>query len=244
MRLLTYNIHKGIGGRDRRYRFERVLDVVEHENPDLICLQEVDHNQRRSHYHDQRKLFVDHFRPAGYLTQTNVRSRDGGYGNLFLSRWPLSVKHQISLRMGRRKPRGAQIAVVESPEGPFCVAHWHLGLAERERHWQTGHLLEHALFRESAHLPTLIVGDSNDWRNTLGRAAFADHGFRQITTPISRFRTFPAWFPIGSLDKVYARGEIFFRATRVVGSALAKRASDHLPLVVDFHLVEDQIPAD
>ncbi len=42
MRLLSYNIHKGIGGRDRRYRLERIVDVIESENPDFICLQEVD----------------------------------------------------------------------------------------------------------------------------------------------------------------------------------------------------------
>ena len=42
MRLLSYNIHKGIGGRDRRYRLERIIQVIEHENPDLICLQEVE----------------------------------------------------------------------------------------------------------------------------------------------------------------------------------------------------------
>ena len=47
MRLLSYNIHKGIGGRDRRYRLERIIAVIEHENPDLICLQEVDQNVRR-----------------------------------------------------------------------------------------------------------------------------------------------------------------------------------------------------
>ena len=28
MRLLSYNIHKGIGGRDRRYRLERIFDVI------------------------------------------------------------------------------------------------------------------------------------------------------------------------------------------------------------------------
>ena len=32
------------------------------------------------------------------------------------------------------------------------------------------HLMEHHLFRQSAHLPTLVVGDFNDWRNTLARA--------------------------------------------------------------------------
>ena len=54
MRLLSYNIHKGIGGRDRRYDLQRIIDVIEEENPDLICLQEVDHNVRRSRFHDQR----------------------------------------------------------------------------------------------------------------------------------------------------------------------------------------------
>ena len=47
MRLLSYNIHKGIGGRDRRYDIQRVIEVIEEENPDLICLQEVDHHVRR-----------------------------------------------------------------------------------------------------------------------------------------------------------------------------------------------------
>jgi endonuclease/exonuclease/phosphatase family metal-dependent hydrolase len=118
------------------------------------------------------------------------------------------------------------------------LVHWHLGLAERERHWQVNHLLDHALFNESAHLPTMIAGDTNDWRNTLGRGPFTRHGFEEVTHPASRFRSFPAWFPMGSLDKVFCRGSIFVRAARVVRTALAKRASDHLPLVIDFHLSE------
>ena len=61
------------------------------------------------------------------------------------------------------------MAVVDSPEGSFHLVHWHLGLAERERHWQVRHLLDHHLFRQRAHLPTLIVGDFNDWRNTLAK---------------------------------------------------------------------------
>jgi endonuclease/exonuclease/phosphatase family metal-dependent hydrolase len=236
MRLLSYNIHKGIGGRDRRYRFERIIALIEHENPDVVCLQEVDRNVRRSHYHDQHNLLVDHFRAVAHLQQINVRLKNGGYGNLLFSRWPFSVKHQISLRHGSRKPRGAQIAVIDSPEGSFCVVHWHLGLAEKERHWQATHLLEHPLFRESAQLPALIAGDSNDWRNTLAAGPFARHGFVQVTTPVSRFRTFPAYFAMGSLDKAFVRGDIFIRSARVVRSPLAKRASDHLPLVIDFHL--------
>src|SRR5206468_2107075 len=46
MRLLTYNIHKGVGGSDRRYRLERAVAVIAAEEPDLVCLQEVDRHVR------------------------------------------------------------------------------------------------------------------------------------------------------------------------------------------------------
>jgi endonuclease/exonuclease/phosphatase family metal-dependent hydrolase len=236
MRLLSYNIHKGIGGRDRRYRLERIIQVIEAENPDLICLQEVDRHVARTRHDDQPKKLSEALHALAHLYQLNVRFKGGGYGNLVLSRWPLRSAHQISLRRKRRKPRGAQLAVIESPEGLLHLVHWHLGLAERERHWQVRHLFEHALFHESAHLPTLIVGDFNDWLNTLARGPFASHGFIQVTAPRSRFRSFPAYWPVVSLDKAFARGPLMVRHARIVHSRLARDASDHLPLVVDFHL--------
>jgi endonuclease/exonuclease/phosphatase family metal-dependent hydrolase len=236
MRLLTYNIHKGIGGRDRRYRLERILRVIEEENPDLICLQEVDRNVRRSRFDDQPKQLADYFHLPAHLYQLNVHLKNGGYGNLLLSRWPFQSHHQISLRLKRRKPRGAQMAVIDTPEGPLHLVNWHLGLVERERWWQVRHLLAHPLFRQAGDVPTLIVGDSNDWRNTLGRGVFTPEGFVHITAPPSRFRTFPAYFPMGSLDKLFAKGQIKVVHARVVHSGLARVASDHLPVVLDFHV--------
>jgi endonuclease/exonuclease/phosphatase family metal-dependent hydrolase len=231
MRLLSYNIHKGIGGRDRRYRLERIIRVVAHEQPDLICLQEVDRSVRRSRYDDQPKRLAQAFEAAADLYQLNVPIGNGGYGNLLLSRWPFQGVHQVSLRKGRRKPRGAQLAVVESPTGPFL-----LGLVERERHWQVRHLLEQLHSRELESLPTLIVGDCNDWRNTLGHGPFARHGFSQITAPRERFRSFPAYFAVMSLDKAFIRGGLDILRAHVVRTPLARVASDHLPLVIDFQL--------
>jgi endonuclease/exonuclease/phosphatase family metal-dependent hydrolase len=238
VRVLSYNIHKGIGGRDRRYRIERIVDVIEQENPDLICLQEVDRSCRRSKYHDQPRLLAEYFKPAERLFQLNVHLKTGGYGNLILSRWPFRSRHQVSLRLNRKKPRGAQMAVIDTPEGDLHLVNWHLGLAERERHWQVRHLFGHHLYREAEHLPTLIIGDYNDWRNTLARNCFAEHGFEQITTPASHFRTFPAYLAVGSLDKAFCRGDFTVRHARVVRTATAKLASDHLPLVIDFHLAK------
>lgn len=234
MRLLSWNIHKGIGGRDRRYSLERIVAAIEAENPDLVCLQEVDRLVRRSRHDDQPRLLAAALHGHS-IYQANVHVGAGVYGNLVLSRWPVASRHRISLRQGTRKARGAQLVVVDSPEGPLHLVHTHLGLAERERQWQVGHLLGHPLFRSAADLPTLLVGDFNDWRNRLA-AGLADHGFRQITSPVSRFRSFPAWLALGALDKAFARGTVVVRQARIVRTTLTREASDHLPLVVDFHI--------
>lgn len=236
MRLLSYNIHKGVGGRDRRYSLDRILQVIDETQPDLICLQEVARQSPRSHYHDQPKLIEQHFQAAGRLFQLNVSWREGGYGNLLLSRWPLETHHQISLRLYNKKPRGAQLAVINTPQGPLQLVNIHLGLAEAERHWQIKHLLGHGRFREAAHVPTLIAGDSNDWRNTLLQGSFSGHGFDQLTAPPGRYRTFPAYLPMGSLDKAFTRGDVRLSEVKICRTPIARAASDHLPLVVDFDL--------
>jgi endonuclease/exonuclease/phosphatase family metal-dependent hydrolase len=239
MRLLTYNIHKGIGGSDRRYRIERIVDVIAAEEPDFVCLQEVDRNVRRSRFHDQPQLLAERLGAAAHLYQLNCPHQEGGYGNLVLARWAFRRHALVSLRHGRRKPRGAQIVVVDTPAGSLKLVNWHLGLAERERRWQVRHLLHHPDFREYEHLPTLIAGDFNDWRNTLSHHSFHQHRFVQATWPTRRFRSFPAFLAVASLDKVFYRGSLNVHAAHTVRSRLARRASDHLPLVVDFDLLPE-----
>jgi endonuclease/exonuclease/phosphatase family metal-dependent hydrolase len=236
MRVLSYNIHKGIGGTDRQYALDRIISVIESQNPDLICLQEVDRRVKRSRHDDQPRLLAEQFRAAAHLYQLNVHLTEGGYGNLILSRWPFTTHHQISLRYRETKPRGAQLVVVQTPEGPLHLVNWHLSLTGAMRRWQALHLLGHKLFLESSGLPTMIIGDTNDWRNQLHHAPFHEHGFRQVTSPLRTFRSFPAMLAMGALDKAFVRGDLKVRHAFIVRTLLAKQASDHLPLVVDFHL--------
>ena len=236
MRLLSWNIHKGIGGRDRRYSLQRIIDVIDHEQPDLVCLQEVDRLVRRSGYDDQPRLLARSL-SLHAVFQANVPVGDGSYGNLVLSRYPVGSRHRISLKRGLRKPRGAQLVLIDQPAGSLHLGNTHLGLDERERHWQVARLLGHRLFRSAEPLPTVIVGDFNDWRNTLAANALAAEGFRQVTSPVTHFRSFPAWLPVGGLDKAFVRGRIAIEQAQIVRTSLAREASDHLPLVVDFQLV-------
>ena len=235
MRLLSWNIHKGIGGRDRRYSLQRIIDCIDHEHPELVCLQEVDRLVGRSDFDDQPRLLGQSLNLQSTF-QANVTVSNGTYGNLILSRWAVGSTHRISLKRGIRKSRGAQLIHVDTPEGALHLVNTHLGLDERERHWQIDFLLDHELFQSSSVMPTFIAGDFNDWRNTLAEQSLANHGFQQITSPPSEYRSFPSWLPVGGLDKVFVRGEVTIERIQVVRTSLARVASDHLPIVVDFAL--------
>lgn len=237
MRLVTYNIHKGIGGTDRRYDLARIQRVLAECRPDLVCLQEVAFGMPRLKAHDQAHLLAEGLPELTPFFQPTVHwKKGGGYGNLMLSRWPLAEPHRISLRQGQKKIRGAQCALVETPQGTLRLANWHLGLAEGERQWQAAHLLAHEVWRHSARWPTVLIGDTNDWRNQLGAKILGPHGLHQASAPPSRFRSFPAQMPVLSIDKVFHCPGVVVRNLHVVSTRLTRRASDHLPVMVELGL--------
>ena len=47
LRVLSYNIHRAIGV-DRRFRPERIASIIEHHDPDVVLLQEVDDGASRA----------------------------------------------------------------------------------------------------------------------------------------------------------------------------------------------------
>lgn len=239
MRVMSYNIHRGVGARDGKYRPQRVIDVIEAHNPDIICLQEVAHKTKQVSYDNQPALFREALGFEHVVFQGNRHLKEGVWGNMLLSRWPIVESHRVSLTWRWRKARGAILAVVDTPEGPLHVINWHLGLSARERLWQTRHLLAHPLYGDVIHLPTLLVGDSNDWRNRLWIEILKDHHFEMHTRPLSRFRTYPSTFPVGSLDKVFCLGKVHIKSCGIARDKLAKEASDHLPLLIDLHIKSD-----
>lgn len=235
MRLVTWNIHKGIGGNDRRYDLARIQAVLAGLAADLICLQEVAFGMKSLRAHDQAHLVAGVFPDHQAFFQPTVHwKRGGGYGNLMLSRWPLVEQHRISLRFNQKKERGAQLAVVATPQGHLRLVNWHLGLSEIERRWQAGHLLRHELWRHTAGHPTVLAGDFNDWRNQLGRTVLGAGGLCQATAPPSRFRSFPAGMPVLSIDKLFHTPGVVVSHSHAVGTRATRQASDHLPVMAEL----------
>lgn len=239
-RLLTYNIHKGIGGVDRRYRPERIQQVLDHYAADVVFLQEVDEGVKRSQFHQQAEMLADHCGYQYRCYQRNVRVKDGHYGNAILSRWPLSDACDLDLTIRFKKRRQALMARCSMPldggHRTVGLVNVHLGLAGFERKRQLTRL--HAcdfLGGFAAHTPVVVAGDFNDVYNDLGRVAMAPCGFESAEKSI---RTFPAAAPVRALDRVFYRGDLAADGAFAGRIAVARRASDHLPLIVDFQLTD------
>lgn len=245
LKVLTYNIHRAIGV-DRRFRPQRIVDVLAHHDADLVLLQEVDDGAPRSRELDlARELGVEAGYPylaAGY----NVSLRKGRYGNALLSRWPLTIHRNLDLTVDDRKRRGCLHARVSIDRGHLGIRelevfNLHLGLSARERTRQVGMLARSAEFLALPdRAPCLIGGDFNDWRAQLLPIFVEILGFRSATG--QRFgsdaaiRTYPSFSPTGALDKILYRGPLRLLGARSCRLRVSRVASDHRPLVAEFEL--------
>ena len=240
-RLLSYNIHKCIGGVDRRYRPERVVEVIAHYSPDLVLLQEVDDACRRSRRDRQVDLLGEALGLEHRAFFPNVRALGGGaYGNAILSRFPIAAARNLDLTSPGHKSRSALHAALDvvPPHGGRArilhVFNMHLGLSAPERRWQLERFLEsHPLAGLHARAPVIIGGDLNDVWGRLGRVHLAPAGFEGQARPA---RTFPAWAPVRALDAIYVRGDLKVRHLFRSHLRQARFASDHLPLYAELEL--------
>jgi len=235
-RLLTYNIHKGIGGVDRRYRLGRIVEAVGHCEPDVVLLQEVDDGAPRSRRHRQVDLLADALGLPHRAYQRNVTLRTGYYGNAILSRFPLYDVRHLDLTVPLKKRRRALAAHCRFRFGghshTILVFNFHLGLAGFERTIQVRRFLDSDMLKHThKSTPVIAAGDFNDAWGRLRRRLLEPAGF----TPVAkRVRTFPAFMPMRTLDWIYHRGDISLHHAFASHTEVAKQASDHLPLVADF----------
>lgn len=239
-RLLTYNIHKGIGGVDRRYRPERIIEAIAHCQPDIVLLQEVDDGVPRSNGHRQVDVLGDELQLPHRAFQRNVKLREGHYGNAILSRFPLHDVHDLNLTVPLKKSRRALLAHCRMQVGghqrTLLIVNTHLGLAGFERRIQARRILQSELLQRTHHqTPVIAAGDFNDVWSMLGRSCFEPAGFRSA---VGSIKTFPAFLPLRPLDRIFFRGRIELHHSFASHTAVARQASDHLPLVADFQLPE------
>ncbi|HEX4451280.1 MAG TPA: endonuclease/exonuclease/phosphatase family protein [Kofleriaceae bacterium] len=238
LRVLSYNIHKCIGGVDRRYDPQRVADVINQQHADVLLLQEVDHEVPRSNRDRQVDVLGDLVGMRYRSWFSNVEVRGGGcYGNAILSRYPIVETTNIDLSIRFKKKRSVLHGVVRVRQNDMDrtvhVYNMHLGLARFERRIQLRRFLDSHPFQTLHHeTPVVVGGDLNDVYGRLGEL-LRPAGFRGVER---RPLTFPAWGPVRALDAIFVRGRLDFVRLARCESELARRASDHRPLIADVRL--------
>jgi endonuclease/exonuclease/phosphatase family metal-dependent hydrolase len=238
LRTLSYNIHKCIGGIDRRYDPDRIVEVIQNLDVDVAMLQEVDGGAARSNRDHQVDLLAEQLGLRYRTWFPNVDVRGGGqYGNAILSRYPIIESTNLDLSIRFKKRRSALHAVLrvrhEEVDRTVHLYNMHLGLARYERRRQLRMFLDSDPFQNLHHdTPIVLGGDLNDLYGGLGEL-LAPAGFRGIER---RPLTFPAWGPVRALDAIFVRGNMDFVQLARCDSDLARRASDHRPLVADVRL--------
>lgn len=222
--LATYNVHGWVGNDGRRDP-ERVGRTLAELGADVIALQEVRSAGRGRGFLDELADALE-MRPLRGIT---LELTDGVQGNALLSRLPVAASASLELSVPGREPRGAIDATLATGAEPLRVLATHLGVAARERRLQVRRLLAH--LSEPTGIVS-VLGDMNEWVRGAGALLPLHRRLGRAPGP----RTFPAAFPLFSLDRIWVSPRRRLRRLWVHRSPLARSASDHLPVLAEIEL--------
>ncbi|MGH7399518.1 MAG: endonuclease/exonuclease/phosphatase family protein, partial [Candidatus Rokuibacteriota bacterium] len=157
----SYNIHK-CAGLDRRVNLDRIADVLEEIDADLVGLQEV--------YRPQALSLAG--RLGVQVAMGPTRERNGlPYGNAVLTRLAIRGSRVFDLSRPDREPRGGIRLDLAMADGLLHVFNVHFGLRIRERAEQVRMLVREHILHDELTGPRIVVGDLNEWfPGAVGRA--------------------------------------------------------------------------
>lgn len=245
IKILTYNIHKGFSPGNRRFILNDIRHLLRHIDADVVFLQEI----YGKHHASEKKIenwpsetqfeFLADEIWHHHAYAKNAVYKDGHHGNAILSKYPFVKWENIDISLMRSASRSLLHGTIEITETKqrvhiICV---HLGLFGREREMQLTKLIS----RINSHVPAdeavIVAGDFNDWRSKAEKHFTHDLGvkevFKQATGQYAR--TFPAWMPLLTMDRIYSRGLDVINCKHLHGHPWHK-LSDHIPLFAEFDL--------
>jgi endonuclease/exonuclease/phosphatase family metal-dependent hydrolase len=235
IRIVTYNIHR-CRGLDRRVSPQRIADVLRDLDADCIVLQEVLRDGKTPES-DQAHFIASALGKYEVIFGSNRLLGGGHLGNATLSRLPVRYFVNYNISHGRRERRGCLRADIVLPSGALLhLFNLHLGTGYMERRQQGPKLLSDQILHNVGHTGSrLIAGDFNEWSRGVTSRLMAEH-FLHVDPRLHqrRGKTYPGIFPVFHLDHIYYDRALKLEKFRVIKTAKALIASDHLPLVAEF----------
>ena len=223
----SYNIHRAVG-MDGQRNAARITAVIDLLDADIVALQEVEwglpaHEAWLDRYAERRGYTL--------IADPNIIDHRGHFGNVLLSRCPVSDVDRIDLAVKRFEPRAAISTRLTIYGMEFRVLATHLGLRKRERRAQSARLASY--LSQQGPGPAILLGDLNDWQWQSRSIRAVTELFAKGSSP----RSFPSRRPLFGLDRILFRGIPEHPRVRTIVHPLSLIASDHLPVVARFRVV-------
>jgi endonuclease/exonuclease/phosphatase family metal-dependent hydrolase len=170
---------------------------------------------------------LDHVPGGGrFDALLKIKTRNiGWHGNAILVKRSIGVLACAALEIPMFEPRGAVMAELLVGEVPLRVIGMHLDLSGLWRRRQIRSILE-AIAERPQKMPTILMGDTNEWRDAAG--CLKDFRLSYQIAPTGP--SFHSRHPVAALDRIIVDKDLNIHAAGVHMSSAARRASDHLPI--------------
>jgi endonuclease/exonuclease/phosphatase family metal-dependent hydrolase len=232
-------------GTDRKRRPDRVLDVLRQIDADVVALQEADKRMGGRGAAVPHELIDEHglYKPVPFRVRhrrtlemlpggvhaerfLKINTRNlGWHGNALLVKPHIGILDVAALDLPTLEPRGAVMAELLVHDRPVRVIGMHLDLSGLWRRRQMRTIME-VVAKRPHKMPTILMGDTNEWRDAAGCLKDLNGSYRIAPTGPS----FHARRPIAALDRIIVDHRLGIEAAGVHASPEARTASDHLPI--------------
>jgi endonuclease/exonuclease/phosphatase family metal-dependent hydrolase len=241
LQILTYNIHKGLSASGLLFKLHQLKEVLQQTQVDVVMLQEVvgDHKiqplLRNGWPKESQFEFLADNIWSHYSYGKNAVSGIGNHGNAILSRYPIIKSENINISTNKLESRGLLHAVIqpEDAEHPIHLLNVHLNLLHGGRVLQAQKITERVKSHIEHHESLVLAGDFNDWGQKMTQELNQQLELNEAHKMVHGCygKSFPSFWPVLSLDRVYIRKLEVLKA-QVMSGRPWNQLSDHLPLLV------------
>jgi endonuclease/exonuclease/phosphatase family metal-dependent hydrolase len=218
----SYNVHQCVG-LDGRRDVARIAGVLNELDTRLIGLQEVGADPHSIHGSHQME-YLSKSTGLEAIAGMTFEKQSGPFGNVLLTGWPVLESRLLDLSVPGREPRGAIDVELDIKGQRVRVVVTHLGLSPAERRYQVRRILEALSY--GPHRFIILLGDINEWILRSRPLRWLHARFGRPFAP----RTYPSWFPLFALDRVWVLPSAALLEVRAHATAVTRVASDHLPV--------------
>lgn len=243
--IMSYNTHSCVG-KDGKSMPLRIAEVIANQKADIVALQELDVGLRRTGFEDQACTIAEELQMF-FRFHSCLHVEHGQFGNAILSKFPMKLvlaeRLPVVPQLRRDESRGALWVEIRLNCRSVQMITTHLGITARERISQAEILLSSRwLSHPYCKPPIILCGDMNATPRSRTYKLFSGT-LTDSQRTLGQQKSIPTWpsvLPFVCLDYIFVSSKVNVKSVSVIRNRLTRMASDHLPVVAEVELHDNE----